>query len=144
MVKEKKKEFEKIRVPLLIVSVALFILSPVGVITAGVLEMNALIILSMVSLILIMVACGVGMLLYTGRIGGIYKNLVKEDRLTPEQRKKERLIGKISSAYWCLVVALFLVFGIGFDKWQFAGILFPVSGVLYAATIGIAKIFIEK
>lgn len=144
MVKEKKKEFEKTRLPLLIVSVSMFILSPVGVITAGVLEANAFVIISMVCLILVMVAAGVGMCMYNARIGGIYNNLLTETKMTSEQKKAERIIGKISGAYWCLVVVVFLILGIGFDLWKLSGVLFPVAGVLYAAVIGIIKIFVEK
>ena len=68
-------------------------------------------------------------------------NLLKEGRLSPAEKKAARIKSKLSGAYWCLVVAVFLVFGIGFDKWQLAGIIFPVSGVVYAAFIGIVKIF---
>ena len=141
MVKEKKKAFESRRLPLAIFAIVLFILSPVGVISSALLEANELVIISMICLILIMVAIGVGILMYTSRIGKSYENLLKEGRLSPAEKKAARIKSKLSGAYWCLVVAVFLVFGIGFDKWQLAGIIFPVSGVVYAAFIGIVKIF---
>ncbi len=144
MVKEKKNAFEKKRLLLTTLAVALFILSPIGVVTSGILSAPALVIVSMVSLLLVMVACGVGILIYTGRTEGIYKKLLKEDMPTPEQKRADRISSKLSGAYWCLVVAVFMVFGLGYNKWQLAGIIFPVAGIIYAAFIGICKIFIEK
>ncbi|MCR4648537.1 MAG: helix-turn-helix domain-containing protein [Lachnospiraceae bacterium] len=144
MVKERKKEFEGKRLPLVILAISLFILSPVGILTSALLEADALIIISMVNLLLIMVAAGVGIFIYTSRISGIYENLLKEGRISPAQKKAARIKSKISGAYWCIVAAVFLVFGLGYGKWEVAGILFPVAGVLYAAAIGIVKIFLSN
>ena len=98
----------------------------------------------MVALLLIMVACGVGIFIYTARINGIYSKLLKEEHLTPEERKKERLVSKLSGSYWCLVAAVFLITGLGFNKWEFAGVIFPVAGVLFVAVLGIIKIMADK
>ena len=97
-----------------------------------------------VALLLIMVACGVGIFIYTARINGIYSKLLKEEHLTPEERKKERMVSKLSGSYWCLVAAVFLITGLGFNKWEFAGVIFPVAGVLFVAVLGIIKIMADK
>lgn len=144
MVKEAKAKFAKKRVPLLITAVACCILSPVGVVVTGIFEAMDFVIISMVALLLIMVACGVGIFIYTARINGIYSKLLKEEHLTPEERKKERMVSKLSGSYWCLVAAVFLITGLGFDKWEFAGVIFPVAGVLFVAVLGIIKIMADK
>lgn len=144
MVKEAKSKFDKIRIPLLIAAVASFILSPVGVVVTGILEAADFVIISMIALLLIMVSIGVGICIYTSRINGIYSKLLKEEHLTPEERKKERLVSKLSGSYWCLVAAVFLVMGLGFDKWEFAAVIFPVAGVLFVAVLGIIKIMADK
>ncbi len=144
VVKEKKKSFENRKLPMFITAILLFILSPVGIITAGLLEANGFVIVSMICFLLLMVAAGVGLMIYTARISKSYNNLLKEERLTPAERKARKIKSKLGGAYWCLIVAVFLVLGLGFDLWQTAGIIFPVAGVLYAAVIGIVKIFTEK
>ena len=53
-------------------------------------------------------------------------------------------ISKLSGSYWCLVAAVFLVMGLGFDKWEFAAVIFPVAGVLFVAVLGIIKIMADK
>ncbi|MBO4776663.1 MAG: helix-turn-helix transcriptional regulator [Lachnospiraceae bacterium] len=144
VVKEKKKSFENRKLPMFITAILLFILSPVGIITAGLLEANGFVIVSMICFLLLMVAAGDGLMIYTARISKSYNNLLKEERLTPAERKARKIKSKLGGAYWCLIVAVFLVLGLGFDLWQTAGIIFPVAGVLYAAVIGIVKIFTEK
>ena len=128
----------------MIAAVASFILSPVGVVVTGILEAPDFVIISMIALLLIMVSIGVGICIYTSRINGIYSKLLKEEHLTPEERKKERLVSKLSGSYWCLVAAVFLVMGLGFDKWEFAAVIFPVAGVLFVAVLGIIKIMADK
>ena len=144
MVKEAKSGFDKVRIPLIITAVALFIMSPIGVIVTGILGAFDFIIISMIALLLVMVSVGVGIFIFTSRINGIYKKLLKEDLMTPEERRKERIVSKLSGSYWCLIVASYLVMGLGFDKWEYAGIVFPVAGVLYAAALGIFKILADK
>ncbi|MCR5847168.1 MAG: helix-turn-helix domain-containing protein [Lachnospiraceae bacterium] len=141
MAKEGKVSFEKKRVPLLVVAIGLCILSPVGVITAGILEASEMLIISMIGLLLIMIAIAVGIFIYLARNSKIYSNLLMENKLNREQRERKRIISKISGAYWCVVVAVFLVLGLGFDRWEIAGVLFPVAGVLFAAILAIVKIF---
>ena len=139
MVKEAKASFEKTKIPLMTVAIASCILCPIGIIVTGILEAPDMLIISMIGLLLVMVAFGVGIFMYIARIGGIYSKLLRENILTPEQRKNKRIIGKISGAYWCIVVAVFMVFGLGFNRWELSGVIFPIAGVLYAAVIGVIK-----
>ena len=141
MAKEAKASFEKIRVPLFVAAIALCIFSPVGVLTAGFLEAPEMLIVSMIGLLLIMIAVAVGIFIYLARNSSIYSNLLMENKLTREQREKKRIIGKISGAYWCIAVAVFLVLGLGFNRWEISGVLFPVAGVLFAAILAVVKIF---
>ena len=141
--KEGKAAFDRIRIPLIITAVTCFILSPIGVIVTGILEAMDFVIICMLALLLIMISIGVGIFIYTSRINGAYSKLLKEEMLTPEQRKKKRIVGKLSGTYWCLVVAFFLVMGLAFNKWEMAGIIFPVAGVAYAAIIGIIKVIVN-
>ena len=144
MVKEKKKAFDTKRVPLQLFAILLFIFCPVGILTAGLLDADPLIIISMVSLLLIMVAAGVGIFIYTIRINKSYVNLLKEEMLTPAQKKAQRIRSGLSGAYWCIVAATYLLLGLAFNLWHLAGVIFPVAGVIYAAALGIVKIFVDK
>ncbi|MBO4785361.1 MAG: hypothetical protein J5521_11560, partial [Lachnospiraceae bacterium] len=115
--------------------------SPVGVLTTGFLEAPEMLIVSMIGLLLIMIAVAVGIFIYLARNSSIYSNLLMENKLSREQRERKRVIGKISGAYWCIAVAVFLVLGLGFNRWEISGVLFPVAGVLFAAILAVVKIF---
>ena len=144
MVKEKKKAFDTKRVPLQLFAILLFIFCPVGILITGLLDADPLLIISMVSLLLIMVAAGVGIFIYTIRINKSYVNLLKEEMLTPAQKKAQRIRSGLSGAYWCIVAATYLLLGLAFNLWHLAGVIFPVAGVIYAAALGIVKIFVDK
>jgi len=144
MVKEKKGLFDKKRTILNSIAVMLFILSPVGVITAALTGSSNMAIILCVDLILIMVAVGVGILLYTSRIGGSYDLLLGEGKLSKSERRINKKMDAFNGIYWCLVVAGFMFAGLGFGKWNLAGVIFPIAGVLYAAVYGITKMLITK
>ncbi len=144
MVKEKKTLFDKKRTILNSIAVMLFILSPVGVITAALTGSSNMAIILCVDLILIMVAVGVGIVLYTSRIGGSYDLLLGEGKLSRSERRINKKMDAFNGIYWCLVVAGFMFAGLGFGKWNLAGVIFPIAGVLYAAVYGITKMLITK
>ncbi|MBO4309989.1 MAG: helix-turn-helix transcriptional regulator [Lachnospiraceae bacterium] len=144
MIKEKKKAFDIKRIPCLFISVVLFVLSPIGVITAALLNASALTVITMVSLLLIMVAIGSGLIIYIYRIDRSYDNLLKEGRVSKEQKKAKKVKSRLGGIYWCIVVAIYLILGNLFDLWYLSGVIFPVAGVLFAAYIGIVKIFSDK
>ena len=144
MVKEKKTLFDKKRTIHNSIAVMLFILSPVGVITAALTGSSNMAIILCVDLILIMVAVGVGIVLYTSRIGGSYDLLLGEGKLSRSERRINKKMDAFNGIYWCLVVAGFMFAGLGFGKWNLAGVIFPIAGVLYAAVYGITKMLITK
>ena len=143
MAKESKASFEKIRVPLLVTAIALCVLSPLGILAGGFMEASDMFLISMLCLLLIMIACAVGIFIFLARNSTVYSNLLMENRLNRKQKERKRIIGKISGAYWCICVAVFLVMGLGFDKWELSGVLFPVAGVLFVAILGIVKIIAD-
>ena len=144
MVKEKKSGFDKKKTVLNSIAVMLFILSPVGVITAAMTGADSMAIILCVDLILAMVAAGVGIVLYTSRIGGSYDLLLGEGKLSRSERRVNKKMDAFNGIYWCLVVAGFMFAGLGFGKWSLAGVIFPVAGVLYAAVYRITKMLVTK
>ena len=44
----------------------------------------------------------------------------------------------------CLVTAIYLGWSFWSERWDFTWILWVVAGVLYAALLGIVKVFVKK
>ena len=144
MVKERSNAFAPKKTLLTSLAVLCFILSPIGLLTAALMGASGFVIICFVCLILILVAAGVGISLYISRIDGSYTSLIEEGRNNPEHKRSNKLLDRLSGSYWCIVVAIFLIFGLTQDKWHLAGIIFPVAGVLYAALFGIIKAIMNK
>ena len=144
MVKERSNAFAPKKTLLTSLAVLCFILSPIGLLTAALMGASGFVIICFVCLILILVAAGVGISLYISRIDGSYTSLLEEGRNNPEHKRANKLLDRLSGSYWCIVVAIFLIFGLTQDKWHWAGIIFPVAGVLYAALFGIIKAIMNK
>ena len=144
MVKERSNAFAPKKTLLTSLAVLCFILSPIGLLTAALMGASGFVIICFVCLILILVAAGVGISLYISRIDGSYTSLLEEGRNNPEHKRANKLLDRLSGSYWCIVVAIFLIFGLTQDKWHLAGIIFPVAGVLYAALFGIIKAIMNK
>lgn len=144
MVKERSNAFAPKKTLLTSLAVLCFILSPIGLLTAALMGASGFVIICFVCLILILVAAGVGISLYISRIDGSYTSLLEEGRNNPEHKRANKLLDRLSGSYWCIVVAIFLIIGLTQDKWHWAGIIFPVAGVLYAALFGIIKAIMNK
>ena len=144
MVREKSNAFAPKKTLLISIAVLCFILSPIGVITGALMGASSFVVICFVCLILVLVAAGVGLSLYVSRIDGSYTSLLEEGRNNIEHKKKNKLLDRLSGSYWCIVVAVFLIFGLSQGKWNWAGVIFPIAGVLYAAIFGIIKAFTNK
>ncbi|MCR5117563.1 MAG: helix-turn-helix domain-containing protein [Lachnospiraceae bacterium] len=144
MVKEKQNAFLGKKTALTAISVLFFILSPVPLLIAALTSGSIFWIVNFVCLILIMVAIGVGIMLYVERINEAYNNLLEDSREGFEKHKKNKKLDAFGSAYWCLVIAAFFVCGLGFGKWSYAGLIFPIAGVVYAAIFAIIKAVIGQ
>jgi len=144
MVKEKQNAFLGKKTALTAISVLFFILSPVPLLIAALTSGSIFWIVNFVCLILIMVAIGVGIMLYVERIDEAYNNLLEDSREGFEKHKKNKKLDAFGSAYWCLVIAAFFVCGLGFGKWSYAGLIFPIAGVVYAAIFAIIKAVIGQ
>lgn len=138
MVKEQLKANETKFLVASIISILCFIFCPVGLIGAALAEASDFVIVSMFCLLLIMVAAGVGVMNYFGRIKHSLNTLLDEHK-DRNKMKAQRKMGRVNQVYWMLMVAAFLVMGIGFELWKYAGVFWAVAGVLYCVVRAIAK-----
>ena len=100
----------------------------IGVAVGG----DDLLIVAMVDLLLLMVGAGVYMLIRSGVIWASYNKLLEEGEYTREEKAGKSVAGAISTAYWLVMVAIYLALSLPQDRWDRSWILWPVAGVLYA------------
>ncbi len=84
-----------------------------------------------VSLLLLIVACGVHILIRGSMHRSSYQKLLKIEDYTPVKTKENKVVGAVASVVWPLVVAVFLFLGFVYHLWGIAWIIFPITGLLF-------------
>lgn len=141
MVKERKKSTEQTNVILTALGVILCIISPIPLLIVSFLEAPGYLILFMVSTLLLFVSVGVNLLVRSGSMNGAYDKLLQEGDYTLSQKKKSPVTGAVSTAYWTLIVAIFLAWSFITNDWGRSWIIWPVAGVLFGGIITISSAF---
>lgn len=143
MVRERRDKYEPTFTRNIAIGVVLCILSVIPTIMAGVMEVEDYMSGISVGLLLIIVSIGVNILIRAGMIKSSYDTLLQEGEYTIEEKHLKKKTGAFSSAYWCLMVAIYLGWSFWTNNWKFTWIIWPVAGVLYAAVLGMVKMTIE-
>lgn len=143
MVREKKNAFMSKFNLSITIGVILCILSCLPLIISGFLIDEVYIISSMVALLLVLIAIAVNMFVRVGIIRESYEKLLQEGEYTLGKKKSSVVIGRISGAYWCVVVAIYLAWSLFSENWDNTWVVWPVAGVLYGAFISIVKLVIK-
>ncbi|TQE91276.1 helix-turn-helix domain-containing protein [Ureibacillus terrenus] len=143
MVREKKNAFTGKFNLFVSIGVVLCILSCLPLIISGLLTHKTYIITLMVGLLLVMIAIAVNMFVRVGIVKGSYEKLLQEGDYTIGKKKSSVVIGRISGAYWCVVVAVYLAWSLTGMKWEVTWAVWPVAGVLYGAFISIVKLVLK-
>ena len=72
------------------------------------------------------------------------QRLLKEGEFSATEKRKNSIIGTISSVYWLLTTAIYLGISFASSNWGKSWIVWPVAGVLYAAVMALSELFISK
>lgn len=149
MVKSKKEQYQSRHIMMIVIGVMLCILSVVPAIIFGTAFNNYVTDMLSSVLLFVFVAVGVFLIVNTSIIIGGYNVLLEEegysrDRKTRTHIDKSSLTGRIISAYWCIILAVY--FAYSFTTWDFgrSWIIFPIAGVLTPVVTFIAKAIEKK
>ncbi|SCJ90684.1 Uncharacterised protein [uncultured Eubacterium sp.] len=123
------------------IGVSCIIIGVIPAIVAGIIfdESQAVKIGAAVSLLLLFVAAGVYILITAGMPYGCYDVLLQKGDYSVE-RKKNKLIDKVATIYWPVIVAIYLAYSFLTEDWGRSWIIWPVAGVLFGAIAGICSI----
>lgn len=131
LVEKEEKFYEEKHRSFIISGVILLIISVLPIFVGEYLyreSMNDSIMAKMVTILLIFVAIGSGLLTYTFLRKGSYRNILEnEDRLVLDNKKK---LGKVFGIYWMTVLTIYLAYSFITNDWGRSWIMWPVAGVL--------------
>ena len=145
MVKSRQEKFQPLRNRYLIIGVMLCIASLIPlfislVFTRG----DSFLQVIGIAAILVLAAIGVMLIVRVSIIQGSYQILLEEGDYTREGKESSKRTGLLTPAYWCLVVAIFLLWSFLTNDWKNTWIVWPVAAVGYVAVAGIVKALEKK
>ena len=144
LAKEKLKNYEGTFTRGIAVGVVLCIVAAIPLLVAACMDAPDVVCTSFVSLLLILVACGVYMIIRVGMIKGSYDILLQEGDYTISEKKLKKKSDAFSGAYWCIATAIYLGWSFWTMRWDFTWIIWPVAGVLFAAVLGIFRAVMQN
>ena len=144
MAEEKRAFYEPVFAREMAIGVVLCILSVIPIVIAGTMNAADYICAFCVGFLLLIIAVGVNRIIRVSMIKGSYDILLQEGEFSRKEKRLKKKADVFTNAYWCLATAIYLGWSFWSERWDFTWILWVVVGVLYAALLGIVKVFVKK
>lgn len=91
-----------------------------------------------------LVGIGVRFFIIAGINQASFDKLLQEGDYSISKKKNSSVVSMVTTVYWLLVTAVFLAVGFFTAKWQYAGLIWPITGVLFPAVLAVVKYFEKK
>ena len=140
LVKEKRKEYESYFLKGMAIGVVLCILAVIPLFMVMAMEAPDYVVTASVSLLLILVACGVYLIVRVCIIKGSYDMLLQEGDYSRKEKQVKKKKDTFASIYWCTATAIYLGWSFWTQRWDFTWLVWPVAGVLFGAVSAIISI----
>lgn len=137
--KELKEEEQHSVTMKIVVGVILCICCAIPLITAALVEAADSVLIWMVCVLLCMVAVAVYLFISAETVKGCCDVLLQEGEYTTDNKKSNKKVSVISSAYWSIVVVIYLGWSFYTMDWDRTWIVWPVAGVLQGVISVIIK-----
>ena len=132
MVREKQKSFRDTYTKCNIIGVCLCILAPI-VLILGCFTASSLIVVGFLAGMLTLVSLAVGLFVWVGVQWASMERLLREGEFAPKKHKESALEETVTTVYWLLVTAGYLIWSFLCAKWGITWIVWPISGIIFAA-----------
>lgn len=143
MVRQRQQEFSAAANRLNLIGTLLCILSVLPLFAAMCFSAADLAYICAVCLLLLLVAFGCIAFVYAGTYTGAMQKLLEEGDYTRRGKARSRLAGAISTCYWLVVTAVFMLYTFGPNgngQPKYSWIIWAVGGILYAALMTVLKL----
>lgn len=144
IVEKRKNEFSPKLTKYVAIGVVMCIIAAIPLILASVFGGSDTMILCFVSVLLILIAIGVYMFVYAGRINSSYDELLQQGDYTKENKEFSKKVGWVASLYWCVITGAYLLMSFITNEWSFTWIIWPVAGVLFGGVFAVVKAVYAK
>ena len=131
LVREKQKNDRPTYIKYNIIGICSCIVSPVPLICAA-LTQNGPLVLIMLCVTLLIVAGGVAFLIIASVRWESMQILLKEGDFSDKKKQKNQITETIETAYWLMIVAVYLGWSFLTQNWNMTWIIWPIAALLFA------------
>lgn len=139
IVRKKKEDFAEKNRACTVIGVVLCILGAVPLMMAAAFSSADLVYIYCIDILLALVGAAVFLFVWAGSIQGSFDKLLQEGDYTTEKKELGKRTSFFPGVYWCLVTAVFLAAGFYTDRWEGAGLIWPVAALVFVALQSVIK-----
>ena len=143
LVNEKKSKYSNTYKRSITIGIILCILSVIPLLVLSFIDDGSYSIYG-VSILLFIVAIGVGLMVNSGIKMSAYNVLLQEKEYNVKEKPKNNAVDAISGAYWLIALAIYLGWSLPKKNWDISWIVWVIAGILFPAFIAIVKAFIKE
>lgn len=144
MARDRMEKFHDSFVKKNIIGVLLIVASVLPIFLGMIFSAEDMVIAIAMGFLLALVGLGVNFLLRANIYMNGMKALLEEEDFTRENKELKKKIEPFITAYWILIVAIYLAYSLVTNKWDKSWIIWPVAGVSYVLYYLILKFFLEN
>lgn len=144
MARDRMEKFHDSFVKNNIIGVLLIVASVIPIFLGMIFSAKDMVIAIAMGFLLALVAIGVNFLLRANIYMNGMKALLEEEDFTRENKELKKKTEPFITAYWILIVAIYLGYSLVTNKWDRSWIIWPVAGVSYVLYYLILKFFLEN
>lgn len=117
----------------LIKAIVIIFVAVVQLVLGALLEVHVLITILQVCALLMMISYAVYLMVRFGMVKESYSKILQVEEFSVQRKSRRKRMDSIESAYWSVVVGVYLLWSFLTMQWHFTWIIWPVAGVLYGA-----------
>ena len=144
MARDRMEKFHDSFVKKNIIGILLIVASVLPIFLGMIFSAEDMVIAIAMGFLLALVALGVNFLLRANIYMNGMKALLEGEDFTRENKELKKKIEPFITAYWILIVAIYLGYSLVTNKWDRSWIIWPVAGVSYVLYYLILKFFLEN
>lgn len=138
-VREKREAFGRRRLAARCASIALFVLCPVPIIIAAMLDAADHVLIFLVALLLVLVAAGAGLAIGADGLPDACDRLLSEGPYAPEIRAGAEKARKFNGVFWSFAVAAYLLWSFLTKNWAVTWVVWPVAALVSSGVTSVWK-----
>lgn len=134
IVERRQEQYRPRFVSLITIGVLLCIFSVIPLVVTGIFVASETVIIGMLGLLLAICAIGVSLIVRANYINGSYQRLLQTGEFAPRPKPLRHRAGKnkdvyegITSAYWCLITGIYLLWSFRSGDWHITWIIWIIA-----------------